>query len=56
MAKKEFELSFRCYYANGNTTEHRQTMKLSDISKWIEAYRFTHPEVRSITVKVWFEN
>lgn len=54
--KKVYEISFRCFYKNGNSTDHRQEMPLKDIEKWIEAYRFTHPEVRSITVKVWFEN
>ncbi len=49
-----YEISFRCYYPNGNTTDRRQSMKLTEIAKWIKAYQFTHPEVKAITVKVWF--
>ena len=53
MKKTLFDLSIRCYYTN-NHTEHRQLMKLADIPKWIEAYKFTHPECKAITVKLWF--
>lgn len=53
MLKNLFDLSFRCYYENGNKTEHRQKLRLSDIPKWVEAYRFTHPECVSVTVKIW---
>lgn len=50
-----YEVSFRCYYHSAdNNTTHYRTMALEDIPKWIEAYRFTHPELRSITCKVWF--
>lgn len=48
-----YELSFRCYYPDGEPTTHRQSMKLSDIRKWIDAYKFTHPNCTSITVKIW---
>ena len=37
----------------GNHCTHTQEMKLTDIPKWIEAYRFTHPACESVTVKVW---
>lgn len=56
MKSKEYEISFRCYYENDTCTNHRQMLQLKDIPKWLESYRFTHPEVRSITVKIWFEN
>lgn len=56
MKKAIFELSIRCYYPNGNHTEHRQSMKLSDIAKWVEAYKFTHPDCEAITVKLWFSD
>lgn len=49
-----FDMCFRCYYPNGNKTDHRQALKLSEIQKWIDCYKFTHPMVESITVKVWF--
>lgn len=47
-------ISFRCYYANGNKTEHYQDLPINDIPKWIECYKFTHPECISISVKLWF--
>lgn len=53
MAQREYKLSMRAYFPNGNKTDHYQVMPLKDIPKWIEAYRFTHPDVESITVKVW---
>lgn len=56
MQEQKFELSFRCYYPEGNHTDHRQTLELKDVSKWIECYKFTHPHCQSITVKVWFNN
>lgn len=54
---KAYPMSFRCYFGGGtdNHTKHRQEMPLKDIAKWIEAYQFTHPTCRSISVKVWFE-
>lgn len=51
--KTRYELSFRCYFAPGDYTQHYQTMPLKDIEKWVKAYRFTHPNVQSITVKIW---
>lgn len=50
------DVSFRCYYGSPDeSTTHYRTMPLADIPKWIEAYRFTHPDVQSITCKVWFK-
>lgn len=55
MSKKTYDLSFRTYFPGpGNSCTHRQTMALKEIPKWIEAYRFTHPNCESITVKIWF--
>lgn len=53
MKKAVFDLSIRCHYPNGDQTQHRQAMKLADIPKWIEAYKFTHPNCTSISVKIW---
>lgn len=47
-------VSFRCYFPGGNYTEHRQELPLYDIPHWIECYKFTHPTVVSISIKVWF--
>lgn len=54
MKKALFDLSIRCFYSNGNHTEHRQRMKLSDVPKWLEAYKFTHPNCQAVSIKVWF--
>lgn len=55
MSKKKFGLSFRCYFpGKDNTVTHYQDMPLKDVPKWIEAYQFTHPNVESISVKIWF--
>lgn len=48
-------VSIRCYYTDGTYTKHYQELELKDLRKWIEAYRFTHPNVRSISIRVWFE-
>lgn len=47
-------ISFRCHYPNGEYTQHRQELPLKDLKKWIESYKFTHPDVVSISVKIWF--
>ena len=54
---KAYQMSFRCYFGGSadNLTKHRQELPLKDIPKWIEAYQFTHPTCRSISVKVWFD-
>lgn len=56
MKKTTFDISFRCHYPNGESTNHYQPLKLSDIPKWLEAYRFTHPDCKSISVKIWFSD
>lgn len=48
-------ISFRCYFPGGGYNTHRQELALEAIPVWIEAYRFTHPTCRSISIKVWFE-
>lgn len=54
--KRTYNISFQCYYPErGNYTTHKQVMQLKDIAKWIEAYTFTHPNVQSISVKIWMD-
>lgn len=56
MKKEQHDLSIRCFFpGKDNYTQHNQTMPLSDIPKWMEAYRFTHPNLTAISVKVWFK-
>lgn len=54
MKIKIYEVSFFCNYPTGDPQTHRQSIKLTDISKWIESYKFTHPNCTSISTKVWF--
>ena len=56
MKKATFDISIRCHYPNGGQTEHRQPLKLADIPKWIEAYKFTHPQCSSVSIKIWFSD
>ena len=60
MTDNKFNVSFRCYFErNGDmlfNTHYVPDFPLADIPKWIECYRFTHPNVMSINVKIWFVN
>lgn len=56
MQNATFHLSFQCYYPDGGKSQHYQDLKLSDIPRWIDSYKFTHPNCDSITVKVWFKD
>lgn len=53
MKTKEYSASIRCHYSDTQYTQHRQILKANEIGKWIEAYRFTHPAVKAITIKIW---
>lgn len=54
---KQYNMSIRCYFpGNNNYTQHYPVMPLKDIQKWIEAYKFTHPNLESVTVKIWFND
>lgn len=55
MKAQSFSVSFICHY-NDNQTKHRQEMLLKDIPKWIDAYKFTHPDCKSISLKIWFDD
>lgn len=56
MIAKKYKCSIRCYYKHCDRyTHHLQRLNLWEIGKWIEAYRFTHPEVESICVKVYMD-
>lgn len=52
-----YNVSFRCFFPSDDGarfTSHYQRLSLSDLPKWFEAYRFTHPTCLSISCKVWF--
>lgn len=51
---KKYRLSIRCYFPGAqNYTHHMQTMPLKDITKWVDAYKFTHPTAESISIKIY---
>lgn len=53
---KKYKFSIRCYFRHSSHyTHHLQSMTLDEIGKWMEAYRFTHPECVSISAKVYIE-
>lgn len=57
MLEQKFFVSFRCFYPNdADPTNHRQELRLCDIPKWIDCYKFTHPACEAVTVKVWFSD
>lgn len=47
-------VSFRCFYRGNCASHHVQDLRLSEIPKWIECYKFTHPACLYITVMVRF--
>ena len=51
----KYLLSFRCYCPeSSHYSHHVQELALEEIGRWMEAYRFTHPNVAAITVRVLF--
>lgn len=57
MKTKNYHMSIRCFFpGEGNYTQHYPEMPLKDISRWVEAYRFTHPTAEAITVKIWLQD
>lgn len=53
--ERKYDITFRCYFpgASDNFTIHHALIPVSDIPRWLEAYHFTHPNVRAISVKWW---
>lgn len=50
-----YRVSFRCYF-DTDYTQHYQDIALKDVAKWINAYKFTHPNCKAITFRISFEN
>ena len=50
-------ICFRCYFPGNrdNYTDHRAQIPVEEIPKWIEAYRYTHPAVKMISVRVYMD-
>lgn len=57
MKKRTYNISFRCFYpGDSEPTKHYQDLQLSEIAKWVEAYKFTHPNCEAITFKIWLND
>ena len=50
-------IGFRCYFPGGkdNYTDHRAQIPVAEIPKWMEAYRYTHPNCKGISARVFFD-
>lgn len=55
-----YNFSFRCFFPTEegseepNFSSHYQRLALSDLPRWIDSYKFTHPNCQSLTCKMWF--
>lgn len=58
MTDEKFNVSFRCFFMREDgvcfNTHYNPSFPLADIPRWIDAYKFTHPNCVSISVKIWF--
>ena len=54
----KYNVSFRCFFDNEDgvhfTTHYIPLFPLQDIPRWVDSYKFTHPNCTSISCKVWF--
>lgn len=55
-AKREYAITFRCYYEQAAYTRYVRTLPLKDLQRWIKSYEFTHPDCTSITFGVWLQD
>lgn len=55
---ERYNVSFRCFFEGEGginyTTHYNPSFPLCDIPRWLDSYKFTHPNCTSISVKVWF--
>lgn len=58
----KYNMSFRCYFDNdGDRDQHYTThyvpmFDVADIPRWVDSYKFTHPNCTSLSCKIWFVN
>lgn len=54
----KYNVSFRCFFDTEEGTHYTNhyvpQFPLADVPRWIDSYRFTHPNCVSISCKVWF--
>lgn len=51
-----YDVTFFCDFPDGGRTKHQAHIDLADIGKWIDCYKFTHPNCRAISAKIWFHD
>ncbi len=57
LKKDAFRITFHCFFPDDTTPVRKtQDLKLSEIPKWVEAYKFTHPNCEAVSIKVWFHD
>ena len=55
--KQTFKFSFHCFFPKDPIpTKKVQELTIAEIPKWIEAYKFTHPNCEAISLKMWFND
>lgn len=50
-----YRIKFQCFYPNGNKCDHWQDLTITQIPRWVDSYKFTHPDCIAISVHVNFE-
>lgn len=57
---EQYNVSFRCFYDNDGVPHYNNhyapQFPISDIPRWIDSYKFTHPTCTSMSCKIWFVN
>lgn len=55
---EKYNTSFRCFFQTEDgmhySTHYQPQFSLADIPRWVDSYRFTHPNCVSISCKLWF--
>ena len=54
--RQTFAISFHCFFPDAPLPVKKvQELTIGEIPKWIEAYKFTHPNCAAVSFKVWFD-
>lgn len=57
MYDDKYNVSFRCFYGDPiphYNTHYAPAFSIADIPRWIDSYKFTHPNCESVSCKIWF--
>lgn len=55
MKARILKVSFQAYFKDGGSSRHYAEVKETELGKWLDCYKFTHPNCESITIKYWFD-